>query len=110
MALVSEPKILRANSRLTTATRGAFLSSRNVKSLPASKAVPAARKYPGEMLNGVARAAAADGLRSVVSSVKTFDWLQQAACNGGMLTRATAFASGIVTIESIMRFCMAGIA
>ena len=65
-------------SRLITATSGAFLSSCHVNSLPASKGVPAARKYSGEVLNVSASAAAVDGLRSVVSSVKTFDAVQAA--------------------------------
>jgi|SRR6516225_269720 len=42
MALVIEPKTLRANSRFTTATCGACLSSCHVKALPDSKAVRAA--------------------------------------------------------------------
>ena len=41
-APVSEPKTLRANSRFTMATRGALLSSCQVKALPASRAEPAA--------------------------------------------------------------------
>src|SRR5262249_60726722 len=40
----TEPSILLANSRLTTATRGAFVSSCHVKALPANKDVPDARK------------------------------------------------------------------
>src|SRR5206468_1480243 len=51
MAFAADPKTLCANSWLTTATGGAFLSSCQVKVLPDSKAVLAAWKYSGEMLN-----------------------------------------------------------
>src|SRR3989442_8848936 len=106
MAFVAEPRILRANSRFMTATRGAFLSSFHVTPLPTSRVVPAAWKYSGEMLNIIASAAAVDGLRSVVSSVKTFESLQQAGCNGGMLTNPADATPGIAAIVSIMRFCI----
>jgi hypothetical protein len=49
LASVAEPKILLANSRLTTATGGAFLSSCHDKVLPASKLVRAASKYSGDI-------------------------------------------------------------
>ena len=62
------------------------------------------------MLNVMASAAAFDGLRSVASSVKTFESLQQAGCSGGTLTKAAAVTSGIAVIASIMRFCIAGTA
>ena len=42
IGLAAEPKTLLANSRLTIATRGEFLSSCQVKVLPESIAVPAA--------------------------------------------------------------------
>jgi hypothetical protein len=54
------------------------------------------------------RAAAFAGLRSAVLSVKIFDSLQQAACNGGMLTKPTDVTPEIEAIASIMRFCIAG--
>src|SRR5580658_9113208 len=71
IAFDAEPKILRANSWFTTATRGAFLSSCQVKVLPETSAVPAAWKYSGDMLNRNGVATALDGLRSVISSLKT---------------------------------------
>src|SRR2546423_13230022 len=76
-----------ANSRFTMATRGTLLSSCHVKSLPANKCVPATRRYSGEMLNKTTRAAAFDGLRSAVLSVKIFDSLQHAGCNGGRMIK-----------------------
>ena len=51
MVFAADPKTVRANCWLTTATLGAFLSSCHVKVLPESKAVRAARKYSGDMLN-----------------------------------------------------------
>src|SRR6267154_4697259 len=90
------------------ATRGAFLSSCDVKFLPANKGVPAARRYSGEMLNVTAVAATCDGLRSVVLSVKTFDSAQQAPCNGGTLTSPTELTPGIDAIASRMRLCIVG--
>src|SRR6516164_8360138 len=110
MALVTEPKILRANSLLMTATRGAFLSSCHVKGLPDSRAVPAAWKYSGEMADITAEAAAFDGLKSVVSSVKTVDSFQPPLAKGGGATNPTDSTPGIVSIASIMRLCMAGTA
>ena len=41
---VAEPRILRANCRFTTATRGELLSSCQERVLPDNKAVPAAWK------------------------------------------------------------------
>src|SRR5208337_2532895 len=82
MAFATEPKILRANSWLITATRGPFLSSCHVRSLPANKAVLAAWKYSGETLYITGLAAAFDGLRSVVSSVKTIGVIHIIAVGG----------------------------
>src|SRR5256885_3902585 len=97
-----------ANNRFTTATRGAVLSSCQLKSLPANKCVPATRRYSGEMLNKTTRAAAFDGLRSAVLSVKIFDSLQHAGCSGGRLTKATDVTPEIEAVASSMRFCIAG--
>jgi len=44
MALLTEPKMRRANTALTTATGGASLLFCQEKMLPVMRAVPAARK------------------------------------------------------------------
>jgi len=72
IALLIEPNILPAKSLLTTATAGALLSSCQVKLLPANKEVPAAAKYPGEMLYLYGMAVTFDSRRSAISSLKTF--------------------------------------
>src|SRR2546423_11264490 len=97
-----------ANSRFTMATRGTLLSSCHVKSLPANKCVPATRRYSGEMLNKTTRAAAFDGLRSAVLSVKIFDSLQHAGCNGGGVTKATDLKPEIEAVPSSIRFFISG--
>ena len=48
MAFWTDPKILRANSSLTTATLGDWAASCHVKARPARRTVPAASKYSGE--------------------------------------------------------------
>src|SRR5438093_13746014 len=65
MAFAADPKTVRANCWLTTATLGAFLASCYVNVLPQSKAVPAARKYSGVKLDRKALGAALDGVRSL---------------------------------------------
>ncbi len=107
MAFATEPNILPANKRFTSATRGASLSSCQERGLPASKAVPAACKYSGEMSYFMTVAAAFAGLRSVDRSVKTNAGFQPSA-NGGLSTNPTAFTPGIVSTASLMRFCIAG--
>src|SRR6185295_6489948 len=107
-ALSADPNTLPANSRFTTATGGALLSSWNVSSLPAKRGVLAAKKYSGEMLNFMTRAAAFPGRRSAVVSVKIFDSLQQAASNGGMLTNPTDVTPEIEPIAATIRVCIAG--
>src|ERR1035438_4358181 len=89
------PNMLFANNRFTRATGGAFLSSCHVKFRPANNGVSAAWRYSGEMLNVIAEAATFDGLRSAVLSSKALDSLQQAACNGGMLTNPTEVTPGM---------------
>src|SRR5689334_4879101 len=97
-----EPKILRANSRLITATRGAFLSSCHVIALPNSRAVPAARKYSGDIRNVADTARAFDGLRSVVSSRKIGEsFVSPADANGGRSINPTDVTPGIFSMPSI---------
>src|SRR3984893_8612879 len=107
-APLAEPNMLFANNRFTRATDGAFLSSCHVKFRPANNVVSAAWRYSGEMLSVIAEAATFGGRRSVVLSSKTFDSLQQAACNGGMLTNPADVTPGIAFIVSSMRFWIAG--
>src|SRR5713101_4636648 len=107
MASFREPKILLANSRFTTATRGEFLSSCHDNVLPANKLVRAASKYSGDMLYVMASAAAFAGLRSVVFSVKTFELYVPQYC-GSRSTDPTDLTPGLVCKASIMRFCIAG--
>src|SRR5260370_13882996 len=107
-AFAGEPKILPANSRLTTATRGEPLSSCNEKVLPARKAVAAALKYAGDILNLYGTAAAFDGRRSVVSSVKIVDSPQAPLTNGAQSTNPTESTPGSASIASRMRFCISG--
>jgi subtilase family serine protease len=61
-AFASEPKSLRANFLVHTATRGASLLSFQVKTLPRSSVVAAAWKYPGETLYCTASAIALDNV------------------------------------------------
>src|SRR2546430_12102802 len=58
------------------------------------------------MLNITASAAAFDDLRSVASSVKTFESLQQAGCSGGTLTKAAAVTSRSAVIPPSKCFCL----
>src|SRR5215469_13575400 len=87
-AFVAEPKTLRANSRFTTATLGAFLSSCHERVLPANRAVSAASKNLGDIWYMMGEAAAFGGLRSDVSSVKTVVMCQQLT-NGGQFVNPT---------------------
>ncbi len=93
-----------------TATGGAFLSSCHVKVLPKSNAVPAAWKYSGDMLNVKASAAAFDGFRSVVLSLKTCAPLSPPLTNGAQSIKPTDFTPGMDATASIMRFCISGTA
>src|SRR5438270_9034239 len=103
-----EPKILRADSWLITATGGASLSSCHAKALPDSRLVPAARKYSGDMLNIRADAAAFAGLKSEVCSLKT-NVPFAPPDNGDQSTSPTDVTPGIVSRASIMCLCMADI-
>jgi len=64
---------------------GAALSSWRVKALPDRRAVPAARKYSGEMKYWNVVISTLDGRRSLVPSLKIF---------GGVLTSAACSAPG----------------
>ena len=104
--MLTEPKTLRANNELTTATGGAPLSSCHEKPLPVSSDVPAAQKYSGDMLNTATFAAAFDGFSSVVWSLNTSS-VDPPPLSGTRLMNPTDLTPGIVCRASIMRFCMA---
>jgi hypothetical protein len=67
-----------------------------VKVLPDSKAVPAAWKYAGEILNKAASVATFAGLRSDVLSVKTFE-SPPPSPNGTVSANPTACTPGMVS-------------
>src|SRR5690242_7456331 len=108
MAFAWEPKIFRANVSLTTATRGALLSSCQVKALPASIGAWAAAKNSGEIWYIMGEAATFTGLKSAVSSVKMEALEEPQPANGGQFANPTAVTPGIAWIASVKRFCIAG--
>ena len=108
IGLAANPKSLRANSRFTTATRGEFLSSCQVKVLPESRAVPAAWKYSGVTLNIAAPVAAFDGRRSDVLSVKTTESPSPLTAKGNASVNPTDSTPGNASRASVIRFCIAG--
>src|SRR5215472_4591018 len=109
-ALVDEPSTLRSNVWLTTATRGALLSSCQVKALPASNGACAAAKNSGDTSYFIDVAASLEGRRSEVSSAKIAVREAPQPANGGQFANPTAVTPGIDCIDSIMRFCIAGTA
>src|SRR5579864_1434315 len=109
-AFAGEPSTLRANVWLTTPTRGALLSSCQVKALPASNGACAAEKNSGDIWYVMGEAATFEGLRSVVSSVKAEALELPQPANGGQFAIPTAVTPGIDCNDSIMRFCIAGTA
>ena len=97
-----------ANSRFTTATRGAFLSSCHVRDLPASKAVPAASKYSGDMLYVIGFGSGIRRRQIVVSSRKTCVLFAPHIQWRIDLPIPPTLRRESLSRASIMRFCIAG--